>query len=65
MLFVTLLGCLAWVVVYLPYWNWYGFPIDFTLAALAEYAIGFFLAGLVLAAMVKQPAAPPASQPAS
>ena len=54
-LFVTLLGCLPWLAVNLPYWNWYGFPIDFTLAALADGVIGFFLAGLVLAAMVKRP----------
>ena len=60
LLFVTLLGAFAWVVVNLPYWNWYGFPTDFTVVALAEQVIGFFLVGLVLAAMVKRPATPTA-----
>ena len=33
----------------LPYWNWYRFPLDFTLAALAEQLIGWLLAGAAMA----------------
>jgi hypothetical protein len=57
LLFVALLGVLPFLMVNFPYWNWYGFPIDFTLTELADKFIGFCLAGLVLAAMVKPPAA--------
>lgn len=56
-LFVTLLGVFGWITISVPYWNWYGFPTDFTLAALVEEAVGWFLAGLVLAAIVR-PCAP-------
>ena len=35
----------AWLSSMLPYWNWYRFPLDFTLAALAEQLIGWLLAG--------------------
>ena len=52
-LFVALLGLLPTLVVNLPYWNWYGFPADYTLAQLADHVIGFFVAGLVLAGLVK------------
>ena len=50
---VTLLGVLASVMVLVPYWNWYGFPADFTLGQLAEHAVGWLLAGIVLAAIVR------------
>lgn len=40
--------------VHLPYWNWYGFPADFTLAGMADQIIGFILVGFPLAAIVKQ-----------
>ncbi len=41
----------AWVIC-VPYWNWYGFPGTFTLAAIADRTIGFTLAGLAMAAIV-------------
>ncbi len=28
---VTLLGIFGFVMVCVPYWNWYGFPLDFTI----------------------------------
>jgi hypothetical protein len=40
------------VIISVPYWNWYGFPLDFTGAQALEKIIGWFLAGLVLAAIV-------------
>lgn len=39
----------AWLSTLLPYWNWYRFPLDFTLAALAEQLIGWLLAGAAMA----------------
>jgi len=64
--FMLLIGLIAGIAVPIPYWNWYGFPSDFTMMALAEQAIGFVLAGILIAAIVrhKPKAAPPASAPA-
>lgn len=56
-LFVTLLGLFSSLVVDMSYWNWYGFPADYTLAALIDQIVGWGVAGMVLAAVVKQPAA--------
>jgi hypothetical protein len=39
----------AWLGTMVPYWNWYRFPLDFTLAALAEQLIGWLIAGAVMA----------------
>jgi hypothetical protein len=55
---VTLVGLLASIMTLVPYWNWYGFPTDFTLAGIGEHVIGWFLAGLVLALIVR-PSPPP------
>ncbi|MFQ5926675.1 MAG: hypothetical protein ACE5MH_04490 [Terriglobia bacterium] len=48
-LFVALLGLFATLVSDVPYWNWYRFPTDYTLAVLADHVIGWGLAGTVLA----------------
>ena len=53
--FVAVLGVFVGLVVNVPYWNWYGFPPDQTLAAIADHTLGWGLAGLVLAAIVKSP----------
>ncbi len=39
----------AWLTSMVPYWNWYRFPLDFTLAALVEQVIGWLLAGAAIA----------------
>jgi hypothetical protein len=49
---VTALALVPILQVHVPYWNWYGFPATFTLAAAATNVIGFFFAGLVLARVV-------------
>jgi hypothetical protein len=41
------------------YWNWYGFPTDFTTGAALDEIIGWFLGGLVLAAIVRPAAKVP------
>jgi hypothetical protein len=49
----TLLGVLGVVTISVPYWNWYGFPLDFTAAEAIDQVAGWFLVGLVLAAVVR------------
>jgi hypothetical protein len=49
----SLVGCLACASVSTIYWNWYEFPTSFFLAQCADQIIGCFLAGLVIAKMVK------------
>lgn len=53
-LVVTGMGLFAWLVVNVPYWNWYRFPMEFTLGAFLEVVIGWLLAGLVIAALVNR-----------
>lgn len=36
----------------LPDWSWHGYPLRYALVSLADAAIGWFLAGLVVAAIV-------------
>jgi hypothetical protein len=43
------LGLFAWLVVAVPYWNWYLFPLDYTLGLLAKYLVGWALAGTAMA----------------
>lgn len=47
------LGLFAWLTTYVPLWNWYRFPTDYTVAALIECVVGWLLAGLIIAAIVK------------
>jgi hypothetical protein len=56
---VTLIGLLASIMTLVPYWNWYGFPTDFTLAQIIEHTVGWLLAGFALAAIVRPTAAKP------
>lgn len=51
--FVTLAGILAAISTNISYWNWYGFPGNYTLAYTATIAMGFVCAGLVAAALVR------------
>ena len=45
----TLMGVFAWLVVSVTYWNWYLFPLDYTLGLLGKFAIGWALAGAAMA----------------
>jgi hypothetical protein len=51
--FITVAGILAAISTNVSYWNWYGFPGNYTLAYACTVAMGFVFAGLVAAAMVK------------
>lgn len=52
-LMVTLLALFCWFSVHVPYWNWYGFPGLYTASQLLDGVVGWFLAGMALAALVK------------
>lgn len=45
----AVLAVFAWLSNLVPYWNWYRFPTDFTLAALIEQLVGWILAGAAMA----------------
>lgn len=45
----TALGLFSWLTVSVPYWNWYRFPLDFTMGSLLEQVVGWFFAGLAIA----------------
>jgi hypothetical protein len=64
-LFVTMIGVSAVIAVNVPYWNWYEFPTAFTAAESVEHIVGFFAAGLAIAAIIKPAAvvAPVGQQP--
>jgi hypothetical protein len=51
--FATAAGVLAAISTNISYWNWYGFPGNYTLAYCSIIAMGFVCGGLVVAAMVK------------
>jgi hypothetical protein len=52
-LVVTSMGLFGFLSILVSYWNWYGFPTDFTIGAVLDEVIGWFFAGLVLAAIVR------------
>jgi len=52
--FVFLVGLLASLSTNIEYWNWYSFPTNYTAAYMATQIIGFLLAGLAIAALVKK-----------
>jgi hypothetical protein len=51
--FVSLIGLVPTLNAELPYWNWYGFPSTYVLATGFVHLMGFVMAGLVVAALVK------------
>ncbi len=60
LLFVTAMGVFSWATSSISWWNWYGFPGDFVLGAGLYMLVGWFLAGLVLAALGgKEESSPP------
>jgi hypothetical protein len=62
--FITLVGILAAISTNISYWNWYGFPGNYTLAYICTVAMGFVFAGLVAAAIVKPGTATPTARAA-
>jgi hypothetical protein len=62
--FITVAGILASISTNISYWNWYGFPSNYTLAYSFTIAMGFVCAGLVAAAIVKPGAGMPSAMAA-
>lgn len=52
-LIVMSLGIFAWLAVDLSYWIWYGFSTPYLFAQLIDHTVGWFLAGLLIALLVK------------
>jgi len=53
--FCGMLGLFASLVTHLSYWNWMGFPQDYTTAMVLDVLVGWVLAGLGIGAIVKVP----------
>lgn len=51
--FIILVGVIASIASSIPYWNWYGFPGNYTTAYMSIQIIAFLVAGLVAAAVLK------------
>ncbi len=51
--FVFAAGILAAIASNLSYWNWYGFPGVYTVAAITLELVGFLVAGFVIALVLK------------
>ena len=60
--FITTAGILAAISTNVSYWNWYGFPTNYTLAYTFTIVMGFVFAGLVAAAIVKPGAGMPLAE---
>lgn len=52
--FVALIGLAATLTTNVSYWNWYGFPGAYTAAYAAIDIIGYIVAGLAIAAVLKR-----------
>src|SRR5690242_3744245 len=50
--FITIVGVVAAISTNISYWNWYGFPGNYTIAYICTIAMGFMVAGAVAAALV-------------
>lgn len=51
--FVTLAGIMAAITTNLPYWNWYGFPTNYTIAYMTIEIVGYVVVGIVAAVVMK------------
>jgi hypothetical protein len=52
--FVVVIGLVAAIATNIPYWNWYGFPSNYTIAYMTTTIVAFLVAGLVAAAILKR-----------
>lgn len=49
---VAAIGVSASIATNVSYWNWYGFPLDFTMAAIVIEVVGAIAAGIAIAAVL-------------
>ena len=54
--FAFVIGLVAAITTNISYWNWFGFPGNYTVAAVTFQILAFFLVGLVAAGVVKSSA---------
>jgi hypothetical protein len=52
-LVVTVIGVSAGIATNVSYWNWYGFPMDYTEVQVLIEIVSGFVAGLAIAAIVR------------
>ena len=52
--FVTAAGVMAAIATNVSYWNWWGFPGNYTAAYIFIQVVGFFLVGVVAAIMFRR-----------
>jgi hypothetical protein len=52
-LFVAAIGVAAAIATNLSYWIWYGFPADYTAAQIIVILVGYLVAGVVIALVLK------------
>jgi len=53
-LIVLLISVIAGLIYDLPYWNWYGFPMNYTIAHIGSWCLAWTVGGLGMAAIVKR-----------
>lgn len=51
--FITTIGVVAVLATNVPYWNWYGFPANYTIAYMFTQLVGFLVVGLIAAKVLK------------
>jgi hypothetical protein len=51
--FVTTIGIVAVLGTNMSYWNWYGFPTDYTVSYMVTQLLGFFVVGLIAGKILK------------
>lgn len=51
--FVTTIGIVAVLGTNMSYWNWYGFPTDYTIAYMVTQLLGFLVVGLIAGKVLK------------
>jgi hypothetical protein len=56
--FVAGLGVFVAIMGHLSYWNWMHFPLGYTLAFMVDVTVGWTLAGLAIAALVRPQGVP-------
>lgn len=49
-----MIGLAAWVSISIPYWNWYKFSWAFIRGEVIDQVVGWFLAGLVMAFILRR-----------
>jgi hypothetical protein len=52
-LIVLIISVATGVIYALPQWNWYDFPMDYTIASMASWVISWGIAGLAMAAIIR------------